>query len=107
MAREEILYCWIGYIGQIVEHHLLTMGKIVSRDKLFQYPLPDQLWTNIGNFIENLARRPLWIDSQASLTLFGGKQNYSFWQAIFETGTSTAGQKVMPIGLNIMEMIKA
>jgi hypothetical protein len=106
MAREEILYCWIGYIGQIIEHHLLTMGKVINRDKLFQYPLPEQLWTNIGNFIDNLARRPLWIDRQASSTLFGGKQTYSFWQAIFETGVSPAGQKVMPTGLNIMEMIK-
>jgi hypothetical protein len=107
MAREEILYCWIGYIGQIIEHHLLTIGKVINRDKLFQYPLPEQLWTNIGNFIENLARRPLWIDRQASSTIFGGKQAYSFWQTIFETGTSPAGQKVLPVGLNIMEMIKA
>ncbi len=106
MAREEILYCWISYIGQIVEHHLLTLGKVINRDKIFQYPLPEQLWTNIGNFIENLARRPLWVDRQASSTLFGGKQTYSFWQSIFESGTSTAGQKVMPDGLNIMEMIK-
>src|SRR5438045_8686913 len=43
MAREEILYCWIGYIGQIIEHHLLTMGKVRNRDKLFQYTLPEQL----------------------------------------------------------------
>jgi hypothetical protein len=107
MAREEILYCWISYIGQIIEHHLLTMGKVINRDKIFQYPLPEQLWTNIGNFIDNLARRPLWIDRPASLTLFGGKQTYAFWQAIFETGTSTGGQKVMPAGLNIIEMIKA
>lgn len=106
MAREEILYCWISYIGQIIEHHLLTMGKVINRDKLFQYALPEQLWTNIGNFIENLARRPLWIDRQASSTIFGGKQPYSFWQAIFETGTSPSGTKVMPAGLNIMEMIK-
>jgi hypothetical protein len=107
MAKEEILYCWIGYIGQIIEHYHLTMGKVINRDKLFQYPLPEQLWINIGNFIDNLARRPIWIDRPASSTIFGGKQTYSFWEAIFETGASTAGHKAMPSGLNIMEMIKA
>jgi hypothetical protein len=107
MAKEEILYCWIGYIGQIIEHHHLTMGKVINRDKLFQYLFPEQLWTNIRNFIDNLARRPIWIDRPASSTIFGGKQTYSFWEAIFETGTSTAGHKAMPSGLNIMEMIKA
>ena len=25
MAKEEILYCWIGYIGQIIEHHFIQM----------------------------------------------------------------------------------
>ncbi len=107
MAKEEILYCWIGYIGQIMENYHLTLGKVVNRDKLFQYLLPEQLWINIGSFIENLARRPIWVDRQASSTIFGSKQTYSFWEAIFETGTSTAGHKAMPSGLNIMEMIKA
>jgi hypothetical protein len=40
------------------------------------------------------------------LTIFGGKQTYSFWQTIFESGDSPTGHKAMPHGLNIMEMIK-
>lgn len=107
MAREEILYCWIGYIGQIIEHHLTTIGRPYNKERLFQYVFPDQLWTNIGNFIENLARRPIWIDRQASSTVFGGKQPYNYWEAIFETGVARGGHRVMPSGLNIMEMIKA
>jgi hypothetical protein len=83
------------------------MGKPINREKLFQYAFPEQLWTNIGNFIENLAHRGIWIDRAASSTIFGAKQTYSFWEAIFETGTSPAGHKAMPSGLNIMEMIKA
>jgi DNA-directed RNA polymerase beta subunit len=107
MAKEEILQCWIAYIGHIIEHHLITMGRAIDKEKLFQYPLPEQLWINIGNFIENLARRPFWIDRQASSTIFGGKQTSGFWQTIFENGTSASGHKVMPSGLNIMDMIKA
>lgn len=107
MAKEEILYCWLGYIGQVTEHHLVSIGRTVHRERLFQYPFPEQLWINIGNFIENLARLPMWVDRAQSSTVFGGKQTYAFWQTIFENGTSPTGQKVMTSGLNIMEMIKA
>jgi hypothetical protein len=106
MAKEEILYCWIGYIGKIVEHHFLHMGKVIDNERSFQHPFPDQLWTNIGYFIDNLARLPMWIDRAASLTIFGAKQNYPFWQEIFESGKSPTGHKAMPSGLDIMQMIK-
>lgn len=106
MAKEEILYCWLDYVGQITKGNFLMMGKPITEEKLFQYQFPEQLWVNIGNFIDNLARLPMWVDREASLTIYGGKQTYSFWQTIFETGTSPNGQKVMPSGLNIMEMIK-
>jgi hypothetical protein len=106
MAKEEILYCWIGYIGQIIEHHFIQMGRPIDKERIFQYPFPEQLWTNIGNFIENLGRLAIWKNREASQTAFGAKQTYSFWQNIFESGTSPNGLKVMPVGLNIMEMIK-
>ncbi len=106
MAKEEILYCWIGYIGRIVENHFVHMGKVIDNDRSFQYPFPEQLWTNIGHFIENLARLPLWVDRPASSTIFGAKQSYAFWQEIFESGTSPTGQKAMATGLSIVEMIK-
>jgi hypothetical protein len=106
MAKEEVLYCWISYIGKIIENHFLMLGRVVDNEKLFQYAFPDQLWTNIGNFIESLARLPMWINRDASLTIFGGKQTYGFWQTVFESGVSPTGHKAMPAGLNIMEMIK-
>lgn len=106
MAKEEILYCWIGYIGKIIENHFLALGRVIDNERLFQYPFPEQLWTNIGFFIDNLARLPMWVNRDASVTLFGGKQTYGFWQTIFESGSSPAGHKAMPSGLNIMEMIK-
>lgn len=106
MAKEEILQCWLSYIRRIAEQHFLIMGRAITAERLFQYPFPEQLWINIGNFIDNLARLPLWVNRDASSTVFGAKQTYKVWQSIFEDGTTPAGQKVMVGGLNIMEMIK-
>ena len=106
MAKEEILHAWLSYAGKAIEHYFLYAGKVIDNEKLFQYPFPEQLWANISNFIDNLARTPMWVDRQASSTIFGAKQTYSFWQSIFESGRSTAGHKILPSGLNITEMIK-
>jgi hypothetical protein len=106
MAKEEILYCWIGYIGKIIESHFLMLGRVVDNERLFQYVFPEQLWINIGYFIDNLSRLPMWVNRDASLTIFGGKQTHGFWQTIFESGSSPMGHKALPSGLNVMEMIK-
>ena len=105
MAKEEILYCWLNYVRQVAENYFRNLGRPVSAERLFQYRFPDQLWINIGHFIENLARLPMWINREASSTVFGGKQTYAFWEAIFETGTSPSGQKVMNEGINLNRMI--
>jgi hypothetical protein len=42
-----------------------------------------------------------------SQTVFGGRQNYEYWQTIFETGSTRQGQQVLPGPLNIMDMIRA
>lgn len=107
MAKEEVLQCWLGYIRRIAEQHFLITGRVITAERLFQYPFPEQLWINIGNFIDNLARLPLWVNRELSSTVFGSKQNYKVWQSIFEDGRTPGGQKVMVNGLNIMEMIKA
>lgn len=106
MAREEILYAWLDYIGRLIEHYFIMSGKPFNKEKLFQYIFPDQVWINIRAFVDNLARLKMWIDRDASATVFGGKQTHGFWEAIFELGTSPTGQKVMPSGLSIIEMIK-
>jgi HNH endonuclease len=69
-------------------------------------PLFEDKLSGFKYFFALLARLPFWIDRQASSTIFGAKQTYSFWQSILENGTSTAGHKVLPSGLNIAEMIK-
>ena len=55
MAKEEILYAWLSFIGKVIEHHFLFSGRSIDNAKLFQYPFPEQLWINLGNYIDNLA----------------------------------------------------
>ncbi|MGE0502051.1 MAG: HNH endonuclease [Rhizobiaceae bacterium] len=106
LAKEEVLYCWLDYVRQVAESYFSHQGKPIRTDRLFQYRFPDQLWSNISNFLDNLARLPLWVNREASNTVFGGKQTYAFWHEIFETGASTGGQRVMPSGININKMIQ-
>jgi len=39
--------------------------------------------------------------------VFGGKQNYEFWDRIFTTGKSSQGQQVLVEPLNLIKMVKA
>ena len=106
MAKEEIIYNWLRYVRQIVQNYFITTGKPIDESKLFQYPIPDNCWDNIENFIDSLKQLPLWVNKELSISLFGGKQNNDFWQQIFESGRTSSGFEVMPSGLNVMEMIK-
>lgn len=106
MSKEEILYNWLRYIQQIAKVYFITTGKPIQEEKLFQYVFPEQLWTNIRNFIHNLAALPLWVNKDLSDTVFGGKPKNDFWQTVFETGKSPQGVQVMPKGINLVEMIK-
>jgi len=49
---------------------------------------PEQIWDNIGKFLRNLLSLPLWVNRDFSETVFGGKQNNSFWKSVFETGNT-------------------
>ena len=106
MAKEEVLYNWLRYIRQIVQNFFITTGTPIVETKLFQYQIPDRCWTNIENFLDSLMRFPLWVNKDLAGSVFGGKQSYDYWQAIFENGMSPSGHQVMTEGLNLMEMIK-
>lgn len=73
---------------------------------MFQTAFPEQVWLNIETFIKNLMDLPLWADSALSETLFGGKQVSSFWGAIFSTGLTPQGMRVLANSINLNEMIK-
>ncbi|HEX3091424.1 MAG TPA: HNH endonuclease signature motif containing protein [Candidatus Angelobacter sp.] len=107
LSREEILYVWLRFVRQIIQNYFITTGKPIQENKLFQYRFPEPLWDNIENFMTNLTKMPLWVNRDLSLSVFGGKQNYEYWQTIFESGRTPQGQQVLPTGINLMKMIQA
>ena len=106
ISKEEIMYNWLKYIKQIVENYFVMQGKPIQEEKLFQYRFPQPLWERIMIFTRNLRNLPIWINRDLSLTVFGGKQNYSYWQSIFETGKTPQGYQVLTEPLDLMKMIK-
>ncbi|KAF5048347.1 hypothetical protein DSECCO2_451010 [anaerobic digester metagenome] len=106
LSKEEIMYTWLKYVLQIVRNYFLNVGYPINEEKVFQYPFPDQIWKNVESFVKNLVKMPVWVNTDLSLSVFGGKQNYEYWQTIFQTGKSPTGQQVLPSGINIMEMIR-
>jgi len=105
MSKEEIIYNWLRYVSQIIKTFYLIQGKPIQEEKLFQYKFPEPLWNKIRIFIRNLANLPLWIDKELSSTVFGGKQNYAYWQTIFESGKSPSNVRVLADPIDLMKMI--
>lgn len=106
VSREEILYSWLRFVRQIVQNYFITTGKPIQENKLFQYRFPEPLWDSIENFIVNLTKMPLWVNRELSSSVFGGKQNYEYWQTIFESGKTPQDQQVLPSSINLMKMIQ-
>ena len=105
MSKEEILYNWLRYIQHIIKHYFILQGKPIDDRKLFQYQFPEPIWDHIRLFVRNLSCLPVWVNNELSTTVFG-KQNYDFWQTIFETGHSPQGLDVLSKPLDLMEMIR-
>jgi hypothetical protein len=106
MSKEEIVYNWLQYSGQIARQYFIMQGRPDPQGRLFQYPFPPQVWENMRKFLQNLASLPLWVNTDLSATVFGGKQNNSFWKTVFETGRTPQGMEVLARPLNLIEMIK-
>jgi hypothetical protein len=106
MSKEEIVYNWLSYVGQIARQYFIMLGKPDPLDRLFQYPFPEQVWENIAKFLRSLSSLPLWVNRDLSETVFGGKQNNNFWKTVFETGRTPQGMQVLAEPLNLINMIK-
>ncbi len=106
MSKEEILYNWLKYIEQIIKNYFIMQGKPIDEEKLFLYQFSDLLWDRIRIFVRNMRNLPIWKNKSLSNTIFGGKQNYKFWQTILETGKSLQEVQVLANPINLMEMIK-
>jgi hypothetical protein len=105
MSKEEILYNWLRYIHQIIKNYFIMQGTPIQEEKLFQYHFPVPLWERIRTFVRNLSNLPLWVNKELSSTVFGGKQNYKYWQGIFEKGKTHQGHQVLAEPINLMKMI--
>jgi len=106
MSKEEIVYNWLQLVGQVARTYFITLGRPDPMGRLFQIPFPDQVWENIRKFLENLMAMPLWVNTDLSDTVFGGKQNNGFWKTVFETGRTPQGMTVLAQPLNLIEMIR-
>ena len=106
LSKEEIVYNWLQYVEQVARTYFITLGNPDPQKRLFQTPFPEQVWVNIGKFLENLRLMPLWVNSELSETVFGGKQTNNFWKAVFETGHTPQGMAVLVQPSNLIEMIK-
>lgn len=104
MAKEEVMYCWLKFLSQIVQSHFISQGTPLDEKKLFQNEFSETLWNNIRNYIKNLSKLPLWTNNELSTTVFGTKQNYQFWQTIFTTGSSPQGVNVLAEPINLLKL---
>jgi hypothetical protein len=105
LSKEEILYVWLGYVSQIVRTFFNMLGQPIDEERLFQYSFPTPLWDRLRAYVSNLKKLPVWVNHDLSLSVFGGKQNYEYWQRVFETGKSPQGQQVLAAPINLMQMI--
>lgn len=106
LFKEEIMYNWVQYVELLVKNHFAFTGTMYDDKNLFQNKMPDQVWENIRNFLENLKDLPIWKDRGMAATIFGGKNNYDFWRTAFITGKTPDGTQVLSKPLNVTEMIQ-
>jgi hypothetical protein len=57
-------------------------------------------------FLTSLSELPVWVNTDLSDSVFGGKQNNNFWKTIFETGKTPQGMQVLSKPINLIDMIK-
>lgn len=106
IIKEEISYNWLKYVEKIIKNYFIMQGKPIQEDKLFQYKFAEPLWEIIRIFVKNFSNLPIWINKDLSTTVFGGKQNYAFWQTIFESGKTPQGVTILAEPIDLMKMIK-
>lgn len=104
--KEEIMYNWIQYIDLLIKNFFSMTGELYNDQNLFQIKFPDQLWTNIRSFVRNLRDLPLWKDRTMASTIFGGKQVYDYWYAVFRTGKTPDGTIILSKPINVVDMIR-
>ncbi|MDO9450495.1 MAG: HNH endonuclease signature motif containing protein [Rugosibacter sp.] len=106
LSKEEIVYNWLQYMSQIARQYFIMQGNPDPQDKLFQCRFPEPVWENMRRFLKSLGELPVWVNTELSESVFGGKQNNNFWKTIFETGKTPQGMQVLVKPINLIDMIK-
>ena len=106
MFEEVCFKNWMKFINVIINNFFNNVYGREARKNFFQEDIPEQLWNNIENYIENLSNLPLWKNAEFTRTVFGtGKPTDPYWEAIFNTGETISGMKVLSKPINVNEMI--
>ena len=106
VSKEEIMANWMKIIAKVVQSYFLNTGLDYDEENMFQQKIPEQLWSNIENFVKNFVALPLWKDRGLAETIFSGKNNYEYWATIFKTGQTVDGVQVLLQPVNFQEMLK-
>ncbi|TRZ85068.1 HNH endonuclease [bacterium] len=106
IAREEVMANIMRWVRLVIANFNAYTGKVVYEDRLLHQRLPDELWKRLASFFESMSRLPCWIDRNLSATVFGPKQNFDYWEKIFQTGKAPTGITVLAAPLDLNEMIK-
>ena len=107
IAREEVLANVVHCLREVIEHHYAFTGQRLSKERILHEEIPDKLWEQLRNFLENLAGFPCWIDTNLSNTVFGPKQNLDYWGKVFDKGIAPNGQRILAEGIDIPRMIQS
>ena len=106
IAREEVLANVVRCMREVIEHHYAFTGQRLNKERLLHNDLPDALWEQLRNFLENLAELTCWTNKELSNIVFGPKQNLNFWSKVFDTGRTPNGQQILATGIDIPRMIQ-
>ena len=106
IAREEVLTNVIRWVRLVTTHYFAFTGVPVHEDRVMHRRLPDELWSNIKNFLDSLSRLPCWVDKNLGTTVFGPKQNLDYWEKVFETGKAPGDIQILACPLDLTRMIQ-
>ena len=106
IAREEVLSNVVRWLRLVITNYYAFIAIPIHEDRLLHQQLPDELWSRLHNFLENLKHLPCWVDHKLSTTIFGPRQNLDFWAKVFSDGSTPLDIPILTKGLDMYEMIQ-
>ena len=106
LSREEIIFNWLLYVGLIIQDYFVGDRVPFNAEKVLEHRFPETLWARIRAFVRYLKQLDIWSDRDLSRSVFAVKQPYSYWEAVFQTGTTPEGYQLLPEGINLMSITR-